>query len=244
MAITLVGSSGVSGAATNGTSITLTWATAPSAGDVCVILSVDTQTSDGAKTILTGSGAAYTTLLTTSNGNLRSIVAYRVAGTGETTATCSHSGAAADATASAGFVFRGAKTPIDISISSRATGTSSRPDSPSDTVRHTGSAVISAVCTLANSAAAVTAPSGYLNLISTGASDTRSCQLGMSWVTSTNVSVPTAYDPTAYSSFTSAAWMGFTIVLESTDPVTPGVGTPGTLNNIRQMFGKTDVVNY
>ncbi len=221
MAISFIGAAGASAAAINGASVTLTFTTAPSAGDIVVVWNVTTTTSQPAQTVVSGSGAAYTSLVSTANGNLRVRAWYRVCGAGETTCTCSGSGAATDATAAAAFVFRGATPYTPVGISSLGTGTSSQPKSPPDTADHTGDAVISMVASLANSVAAVTAPTSFLNLISTGATDTRSCQLGMSWITSTNVSAPLLYTPTAYSSFTSAAWIGFTVTIQSSDPNNP-----------------------
>ncbi len=244
MAISFVGATGASAAAINGASLTLTFATAPSAGDIALVLNVTTTTSQPAQTILSGSGAAYTTLVSTANGNLRVLVGYRVCGAGETTATCSGSGAAADATAAAAFVFRGATTYTPVVISSLQTGTSSRPDSPAINASHVGDAIVSIVANLANSAAAVTAPTSFLNLISTGATDTRSCQLGMSWFLSTNTAVtPLSYDPTAYSSFTSAVWTGFTVRVQSTDPYAPMDMTPtARLVQPAWMWGGPEVI--
>src|SRR5262245_24874652 len=107
MAISLVGSSAVSGAAANGASITLTFATAPSSGDVIVVLNVDPRTGT-AQTVTSGSGASYTALSSGTNGNLLASVWFRVAGSGETTAVCSHSGNGQDGSCCAAIVLRGA----------------------------------------------------------------------------------------------------------------------------------------
>jgi hypothetical protein len=144
------------------------------------------------------------------NGNLNFQVFQRyAASTGETTFTCSGTGNAQDALAAVAIVFRGTRTTSPIDTYTSTTATSSRPDGPDITVMDSGEVLVSCVGSLANTAT-VTAPTSFLNLVSTGATDTRSVTTAMSWVASTNKGTNTI---TAYSSFTSAAWAGVTVGL-------------------------------
>lgn len=240
MAITLVGSSGVSAADINGASVTLIWDTVPSDGDVAIVANLTTASTALAQTVMTGSGVSYVRLASNSVLGIRGSVWYHVCSNGETTATCSGSGVAADVTSAAGFIFRGSYSPI--TISENVTGAiAGQPDSLPISVFHIGDAVVSIGMSSSDSGIAVTPPIGYLNLVSTGATDARACQVGISWITSTNVIGPLSYDPGSYAGFTSAPWMAYTITLRSTDPFTP-FGMVSTERNID--FSSVDVVSY
>lgn len=144
------------------------------------------------------------------NGNLNFQVFQRyAASTGETTLTCSGTGNAQDAVTAVALVFRGTRPNSVVDTYTSTTGTSSRPDGPDITIEDQGEVLISCVGSLANTAT-VTAPTSFLNLNSTGATDTRSVTTAMSWVASTNYGLNSI---TAYSSFTSAAWAGVTVAL-------------------------------
>lgn len=150
------------------------------------------------------------------NGNLNFQVFQRYAeSTGETTVTCSGTGNAQDAVTAVVLVFRGTRINSPVDAYTSTIGTSSRPDGPDISVVDTGEVLVSCVGSLANTAT-VTAPTSFLNLNSTGATDTRSVTTAMSWVASTNRG---ANSITAYSSFTSAAWAGVTVALVATSTI-------------------------
>ena len=156
-------------------------------------------------------GTAYTAVSSQMvNGNLNFQVFQRYAdSTGETTVTCSGTGNSQDGMAAVALVFRGTRTTAPVDAYASTTGTSSRPDGPDISVMDSGEVLVSCVGSLANTAT-VTAPTSFLNLNSTGATDTRSVTTAMSWVASTNRG---SNSITAYSSFTSAAWAGVTVAL-------------------------------
>lgn len=229
MTVSFIGSSGVSGAAINGGSVTVTFATAPSAGDLLFALVVQGSSKATGGTAYSSNGTSYTAL--SSRTISTSVLAtgqlwYRIAVAGETTMTASGTGGSSDATAVAAYVFRNQATRADALRYALTTGSGTTPDSPALTAQYNGDAVISAVYSAGNTAAAVTAPTSdgvtavtFLNAISTGGSDTRLCQLGMSWFASTGSSV--SYNPNAWAAFASTTWVAFTVVVESTDPYTP-----------------------
>jgi hypothetical protein len=156
-------------------------------------------------------GTAYTAISSVLvNGNLNFQVFQRyAASTGETTVTCSGTANAQDAVTAVALVFRGTRPGRAFDAYTSTTGTSSRPDGPDVILQDIGEVLVSCVGSLANTAT-VTAPTSFLNLNSTGATDTRSVTTAMSWVASTNKSLNSI---TAYSSFTSAAWAGVTVAL-------------------------------
>lgn len=242
MAISIVGTSGVTAAAINGSTLALTFPATSAVGDIALAFNVTPRA--GPWNVYSSGGTAYTQLVTASNGNLNVNLCYRICGAGELTATASESGAAQDGVCAAVFLLRGASPYFDVNVSSAATGTSSQPNSPAVFANHANDMVFSCVAALSNSAAAVTAPSGYTSLVSTGATDTRSTQLGMSRVLSTNTAnTPLSYDPSAYSSFTSAAWIGITVSVTSTDPYTAFDLMPqSVLPSV--LYGRIEVVGY
>jgi hypothetical protein len=156
-------------------------------------------------------GVAHTAVSSiVTNGSLRLQVFQRyAASTGETTVKCSGTANVQDTTTAVAMVFRGTRTTSPVNTYTSTTGTSSRPDGPDIDVYDSGEVLISCVGSLANTTV-VTAPTSFLNLASTGATDTNSCTTAMSWVASTNKGTNTI---TAYSSFTSAAWAGVTVAL-------------------------------
>lgn len=161
--------------------------------------------------VLSSGGTAYAAVSSLIvNGTLNFQVFQRfAASSGETTLTCSGTGNAQDAVTAVALVFRGTRPNSVIDTYTSTTGTSSRPDGPDITLEDQGEVLVSCVGSLANTAT-VTAPTSFLNLNSTGATDTRSVTTAMSWVASTNYGLNSI---NAYSSFTSAAWAGVTVAL-------------------------------
>lgn len=206
MAISFVGTAVNSTGNGNSPTVTL-----PSLATGDCILASYSVTRAITMAVLSSNGTPYTAVSSVlTNGNLNFQVFQRfAASTGETTLTCSGTGNSQDVTTAAVIVFRGTRTTVPVDSYTSTTGTSSRPDGPDIAVMDSGEVLVSCVGSLANTTV-VTAPTSFLNLVSTGATDTRSAMTAMSWVASTNRG---ANSITAYSSFTSAAWAGVTVAL-------------------------------
>lgn len=216
MAITLVGSSGASAIAFSGGSPTLTFSTGAAAANDVVVVAYSVSRAITMAVLSSDGTTPYTQIGTTiSNGNLNTSVWYKVLTSSEVTATCSGTGNGQDGVSAVCLVFRNSSGPIDTSNST--VGASSQPNSPAVSVARPNDAIISAVGSLA-APNTVTAPSGFSNLVTAASTDTRSTTTAISWATHTGSS---SYDPTAYSSFTSANWVAFTIALLSTAPPPP-----------------------
>src|SRR5215470_15975707 len=115
MTVSFIGSSGCSGASINGGTVTATFATAPSAGDILLALGVLGSTRTGVGNVYSSNGTLYTQLssLNISTSTLaQGAMWFRVAVAGETTVTCSGSGGSSDATALMAYVFRNVGTAL------------------------------------------------------------------------------------------------------------------------------------
>lgn len=195
----------------NGTATTLTVGTTNAAGDICVAYWVHTR---GALTanLRSSAGTAYTELFSGTNGNLGVECGYRVFTSSETTVSSCGTGSAQDSCILMAAVIRSAGSLPLIIDSNSTTGTSSNPNSPAEFVPWTNSAVISAVGQL--TATVITAaPSGFTNLVSSSATDTRSAAGALAF-NSTN---PGSVDPSSFTGGVSAAWIATTITIGSTE---------------------------
>ncbi len=252
MTITFIGTSGCTAATISGGVATATFATAPSAGDTIIALSVIGSTKSTGGTVTSSSGIIYSLLATVNTSRVWGrIYARRSTGEGGTTIDCSGTGGSSDSAAVLAFVFRGTDPgnvlSSNVITQTNGTGASSLPDSPAGTSFFTGDAIVSAVCNSVYNASLVTAPScdgtiakTFLNLISTGATDTLSCQGAMSWFLSTGSSK--AYNPNSYSSFTTGSWVGFTVVVKSTDTQRGYDATPA--QNYTVLYPSVSMIGY
>ncbi len=164
MTITFIGTSGCTAATISGGVATATFATAPSAGDTIIALSVIGSTKSTGGTVTSSSGIVYSNLATVNTSRVWGrIWARQSTGEGGTTITCSGTGGSSDSAAILAFVFRGASPgnvgSSNIITETNATGASSQPNSPAEVSFFTGDAVISAVCNSVYNASLVTAPS-------------------------------------------------------------------------------------
>lgn len=216
MGFSLVGTGTFIKSTINGSSTTLTFSTgAAAAGDIVVACMVHTR---GAITsnLTSSAGTAYTELEALANGNLGIEYGYRILTSSETTVTSCATGSAQDSVVLSAIVLRGAASPA-ITVDLSTTGTSSNPNSPAVQVSGQNNAVITAYAILANTPS-LTAPSGFLNIVSSGATDTRSCAGGLAWKsTNDGVTDPSSWTGAAASG---VAWIATTITIRSTDPPT------------------------
>ena len=195
----------------NGTSTALTIGTTNQAGDICVAFWVHTRATLTA-VLSSSAGTAYTDLGATSNGNLTIEAGYRVLTSSETTVASCNTGSAQDSVVLMAAVIRNIASNPLIVDSNSTIGTSSNPNSPSETVYWPNSAVLTAAGQL--TATAITAaPSGFTNLVSSSATDTRSCAGALAFK-STN---PGLTDPSSFTGGVSAAWAAFTVTIGSTE---------------------------
>ncbi len=240
MAITAVGTPTTIKSTINGTATTLTFSTgAATTGDIVVAYWVHTR---GAlvSNLRSSAGTAYTEVESLASGNLGIEVGYRVLTSAETTVSSCTTGSAQDSCVLAAIVLRGAASPAVV-VDNSTTGTSSNPNSPSVTVGGPNDAVISAYAILANTPS-LTAPSGFLDIVSSGATDTRSCAGGLSWK-STNGGVT---DPSSWTgaAATGVAWIGTTITIRSTEPVPFTYQQLTHFTNPPSHLGKEGMIGY
>lgn len=242
MAVSLVGTGTFIKSTGNGSSSTLTFSTGgAAAGDMVIAYWVHTR---GALTtqLVSSAGTAYTEIEALASGNLGIEGGYRVLTSSETTVTSCATGSAQDSVVLAAIVLRGvASPPVVVDIST--TGTSSNPNSPALTVAGPNDAVITAYAILANTPS-LTAPSGFSNIVSSGATDTRSCAGGLSWK-STNGGVT---DPSSWTGAgaTGVNWIANTITVRSTEPIpfTWFSMTPTTTTWPSWVDQKVEIVGY
>jgi len=205
----------------NGTSTALTVGTTNAAGDLCVAFWVHTRGTLTAN-LTSSAGTAYTDLGATSNGNLTVEAGYRVFTSSETTVASCNTGSVQDSCVLMAAVLRNVSSnPLIITVDSTI-GTSSNPNSPIEPVPWTNSAVLSAAGML-SATVITTAPSGFTNIVSSSASDTRSCAGALAFLSAN----PPTIDPSSWTGGISAAWSAFTVVVGSTEaPSLPMMRTP------------------
>jgi hypothetical protein len=191
--------SGSEAGLTNGGDPTITFALAPSIGDMVLVCGGFPDTADGAA-ILTGS---YTTIhdgdLTT---NAAFICAYKFLTTAETTVQGEGGGAAADAVAYVSMTFRGVDktTPMDVTAVTSFSVAAAVPTCSTITPVTPGAKVVCA-CGIVLNDATVTAPTGYQNVQdASGGNDTDDFSTYMSWLPQ---AVPAATGSAAYSAHAS-----------------------------------------
>lgn len=214
MAVSLVGTGTFIKSTINGTATTLTFSTGGAAsGDIVLAFWTHTRpTLSSGTPLLSSAGTSYTMLDWIENGNLTTTFQYRILTSSETTVTSCATGSAQDSIELAAIVLRGIDPTPTIEVNS-TTGTSSNPNGPSVTVAAPNSAVISAASMLANTT--LTAPSGFASTVSTGATDTRLCSAGLSYLSTNNGTI----DPSSWTGGVSAAWVSYTITVASTEPL-------------------------
>lgn len=211
MAVSLVGTGTFIKSTGNGNATTLTFSTgAATTGDLVVAYWVHTRGAITAQ-LVSSAGTAYTEIEALASGNLGIEAGYRVLTSAETTVTSCATGSAQDSVVLAAIVLRGVASPAVV-VDNSTTATSSNPNSPSVTVGGPNDAVITAYALLANSPATAP-PSGFASMVSSGATDTRSCAGGLAYK-STNGGLT---DPSSWTGALSAAWIANTITVRSTE---------------------------
>ena len=205
----------------DGLATTLTVGTTNAAGDICVAFWAHPR---GALTgnLRSSAGTAYTQLATVaSTANLNVMVGYRVFTSSETTVTSCATGSAQDGLVLMAAVLRGAGSlPLIIQQNSTTAG-SSNPNSPAVMVPWANSAVLTAGA-METTSVITTAPSGFANLVSTSANDTRDVSAALAFK-STNAGVT---DPSSFTGGIAAAWVAFTVTIGSTEaPIMANMGT-------------------
>lgn len=218
MAISFQGSATAS--STNGLSVNLTLpSSAIAVGNWVVVTSVVTRTGS-AQAVASSSGIAYTQIVAPvgSTAATASISVWQrtIASTGEVTVTCSGTGNGQDVTLAAAYIFQDSNGSAFTATSNSTTGSGTTPDSPSVIASNSSDIIISAFGA-GISDTAVTAPSSYLNAISTVGADTRSGTVAAAWVTA---GASGAFNPTAWSGLTSASWVAVTVGITANSPFT------------------------
>lgn len=211
MAIAFAGS--VTGSATNGGNVTLTIPSSAAVIGNCAVIAVTLGTTRlTALAVASSTGIAYTQIVTTTVSSFARFGVFRriFASTAEVTLTITGTAGTSDAAACACLIFSGVSTsaPEDATPTS-TTGASTTPDSPSITVTQSNCAIISPVG-VAGSLLVPTAPSSFLNAISTDGNDTLDAATFSAWISNTSTS---PYDPTPWGISVPRTWLSATIAL-------------------------------
>lgn len=197
---------------TNGATATLTLpSSAVVVGNQVVVLSVVSRTGSN-QTVTSSTGAIYSTVQApvASTSALASLAVFsrRIISTGEITVSCSGTGNIQDVTMALAYIYQDSNGAPTLSANS-TTSAGTTPNSPAVTAQSSSTVVISGFGA-GGADTTVTAPTSYLNALSTTRSDTRTGTAAMAWVT---VGTAGSFDPTGWSGLTSASWVAVSVAI-------------------------------
>lgn len=197
----------------NGADVTLTFSTAPSAGDLVIIWGGHTSTRP---TPIGPSTAGYAlwpgSSVQTATTNTFGVWYKLMGATPDTTVVGQGTGNAADSTGYGSIVLRGVET-VNVRdvVATFANGNSTNPDPGSITPATTGAAVV--ICAgCVNNDSAWTAPANYSAAVAAGSNDTNPYSIGGS-VRLTGLTAGTPEDPAAFTGVLTSIWIAATIAV-------------------------------
>lgn len=236
MAITFVG--GATAASSVGAALTLTLPSMQEGDCVIVIIASPTKPTF---TVTSSSGAAYQSLVATSSASAIPGSFFRkMSSTPDTQALCSSAVSSLLPNTAVAMVFRSVdqSTSIDTSATSTQAG-SSQPNSPAVTTVTPNCAIITGIG-ITNSAASITAPSGYSDQTSITVSAVVGGGVNGAWTIAPSAG---SFDPNPWTAPASLTWGSVTIALRSTDITVIEWQQTSWINGV-EAYMRNEIVGY